>query len=300
VLVRPEDVLEAVRASILMGAVLPELRDEAQVLALDLQELVRLRAQIDQDRTALTAELAALIGERQRIEGLIGARRDRETAALRNLESEQQRAAQLGRESGSLRELMDQLEREITAAAAQAEQARRQAEAQTRETRERMAALAFRDPARLQPQALFQDLRGRLPAPVAGSQSRGFGAPDGAGGTARGASFTGRPGALVSAPADGWVVFSGPFRSFGHMVILQMGGGYHVLLAGMRRTDVARGQFVLAGEPVGALGDAAEGSAVALGDGNGEPILYVEFRRDGQSIDPGPWWAATQGGRVRG
>jgi septal ring factor EnvC (AmiA/AmiB activator) len=84
------------------------------------------------------------------------------------------------------------------------------------------------------------------------------------------------------------------------MVILQMGGGYHVLLAGLRRADVTRGQFVLAGEPLGVLGEGAEGSVIALGDGNGQPILYVEFRKDGQPIDPAPWWTATQGDRVRG
>ncbi len=300
VLVSPEDVLAAVRASILMGAVVPELRGEVETLATDLGELVRLRDQVVRDRASVGEEFGRLAEERQRIAGLVEARRDRERRAEGEAEGLQRRGADIGREAATLRELIDRLEGEITAAGRAAEEARRATESQTRETRDRMAQLAFRDPSRLAPQAAFADLRGRLQPPVAGSQLRAFGAADGFGGQARGVSYVARPSALVAAPADGWVAFAGPFRSFGHMVILQMGGGYHVLLAGLRRADVTRGQFVLAGEPLGSLGDGPEGSAVALGDGNGQPILYVEFRRDGQSIDPGPWWAKTQGDRVRG
>ena len=300
ILIQPEDVLAALRAAILMGAVLPELRLEAEQLAVDLGELVRLRGQMAQERVGVQREFAELAAERQRLAALIEARRGREAEAARAAEAERQRAAAIGREVDNLRDLVDRLDREATQAARLAEEARRATEAQTQAVRERMAALAFRDPSRLAPQAAFQDLRGRLPKPVAGSQLRAFGAPDGFGGQARGVSYAARSGAVVSAPADGWVAYSGPFRSFGHMVILQMGGGFYVLLAGMERVDVQRGQFVLAGEPVGALGQRQEGSVVAIGDGAGQPILYVEFRRDGQSIDPGPWWATTQGDRVRG
>jgi septal ring factor EnvC (AmiA/AmiB activator) len=33
---------------------------------------------------------------------------------------------------------------------------------------------------------------------------------------------------------------------------------------------------------------------------NDDPVLYVEFRKDGGSVDPGPWWAKSQGEKVRG
>ena len=300
VLVRPEDVLEAVRASILMGAVLPELRSEIEALAAELGELVRLRAQAATDRTRVSDEFRTLATERQRLAALLEARAARETAALAEGAAARARDAEIGRDAAGLRELIDRLEGEIGQAMRQAEATRRAAEAQTREARDRMAQLAARDPARLQPQAPFQDLRGRLTVPVAGSQSRAFGAADGFGGSARGATFRARPGAVIAAPADGWVAFAGPFRGYGQLVILHVGGGYHVLLAGLRRTDVARNQFVLAGEPLGALGDVQDGSVVALGDGNGAPILYVEFRKDGQSIDPAPWWAIQPIDRVRG
>jgi septal ring factor EnvC (AmiA/AmiB activator) len=77
VLVRPEDMLEAVRASILLGAVLPELRSEVEVLATDLAELVRLKQAIAADRATLDAELIALNGEQERLTALIAARQAR-------------------------------------------------------------------------------------------------------------------------------------------------------------------------------------------------------------------------------
>jgi murein hydrolase activator len=300
VLVRPEDVLEAVRASILMGAVIPELRGEVEALAGDLTELVRLREQAGLEQARVNQEFTALASERQRIAALIEARRQRESEASAEAAREQRRSAEIGREATGLRELIERLQGEINSASRLAEDARRTQEAQSRETRDRMAQLAFRDPSRLSPQASFADLRGLLVQPVAGSQLRAFGTGPSPTSQIRGESYQTRPGAIVAAPADGWVAFSGPFLTFGHTVILQMGGGYHVLLAGLRRADVTRGQFVLAGEPLGVLGEAPEGTASVFGDGNGQPILYVEIHKDGRSIDPGPWWAKTQGDRFRG
>ena len=107
------------------------------------------------------------------------------------------------------------------------------------------------------------------------------------------------PGAEITAPCDGWVVYAGPFRSYGQLLILNAGGGYHVLLAGMERISVDLGQFVLTGEPVAVMGGEAQVSA-AVATGSKQPVLYVEFRKDGTPIDPSPWWATNEGEKVRG
>ena len=104
----------------------------------------------------------------------------------------------------------------------------------------------------------------------------------------------------VSAPADGWVAFAGPFRSFGQMVILNAGSGHYIVLSGLDRVDVTLNQFVLAGEPIGAMGETVPSTAQPLpGDRTG-PVLYVEFRKDGASIDPAPWWAKPETARGGG
>jgi septal ring factor EnvC (AmiA/AmiB activator) len=104
-------------------------------------------------------------------------------------------------------------------------------------------------------------------------------------------------GAIVTAPSDGSVLYAGPFRSYGQLLILDAGDGYHVVLAGMGRINVTIGQSVLAGEPVGAMGNAKVASASAAA-GSGGPELYVEFRKDGKPVDPAPWWAVRVSGRT--
>jgi murein hydrolase activator len=300
VLVRPEDILAAVRSSMLLGAVLPELRAETEALAGDLAELLRLRNALAADRQALEAELAELSREQTRMAALVEARQARLAEAERSAGSERAHAAELAREAQTLKELIERMEREIAASQKAADEARKAAEAQARETRERFAAAAFRDPARLAPKIPFAEARGLLPMPVGGQTLRGFGDADGLGGTARGISISTRPGAVVASPADGWVAFAGPFRSFGRLLIINAGGGYYLLLAGMDQIRVEVGQFVLAGEPVATMGDT---SSLAVGTGTVEsdgPVLYVEFRKDGGSIDPSPWWAKSQSEKVRG
>lgn len=300
VLVRPEDMLAAVRASILLGAVLPELRAEADTLATDLAELVRLRTAIAADRAALAGELATLRAEQERVAALIRARQARLAEAERTAGAERERAEALARQAGTLKELIDRMEREIAGSRKAAEEARKAAEAQLRESRERFAQAAFRDPARLAPKVPFPETRGLLPMPVSGQVARAFGAPDGYGGTTRGISVATRPGGVVVSPADGWVAFAGPFRSFGRLLIINAGGGYYLLLAGMDQINVELGQFVLAGEPVATMGEASSVSAAAGAIETKDPVLYIEFRKDGGSIDPSPWWAKSQSEKVRG
>ncbi|MBN9455442.1 MAG: peptidoglycan DD-metalloendopeptidase family protein [Bosea sp.] len=300
VLVRPEDILDAVRASMLLGAVVPDLRQEVEILGTDLAELVRLRNGIAAEKTNIGAEMEQLAAERQRLAALVEARREREAAAAKDVEAQKALGDQLAGRARSMRDFVEKIEKEISVANKAADAARQAIEQETREQRERMTALAFKDPARLAPKIAFADARGLLSLPVAGSRLRGFGDPDGAGGTTRGISLETRPGALVSAPSDAWVVYAGPFRSFGQLLILNAGGGYYILLAGMQRIDVALNQFVLAGEPVAVMGETSEAAATTVGVGTGQPVLYIEFRKDGVSVDPGPWWTKSQGEKVRG
>ena len=139
-----------------------------------------------------------------------------------------------------------------------------------------------------------------MPLPVSGEKLLGFGDPDGLGGKTQGLSLATRPGTAVLAPADGWVVYAGPFRSYGQVLILNAGDDYHIVLAGMERIDAALGQFVLGGEPVGAMGSTRLASIGDIDHTSAQPILYVEFRKDGNSIDSAPWWAAASDAEVNG
>ena len=284
----------------LLGAVVPGLRAETETLARDLADLVRLRGSIALDRDRLSGQIAALAAEQVKLSALVEARQRTLAAAQQNLAGEQSHAETLGRQAKTLRDLVDRMEGDVAAARRAADEAARAAQAQALEAKERFAAAAGRDPVRLTPKLSFAAAKGLLPPPVAGQTLRGFGDDDGSGGTLRGAKIATRPHAFVTAPADGWVAFAGPFRSYGRLLIIDGGGGYYLLLAGMNQIDVRVGQFVLAGEPVGRMGERRSLSAALGAVETDEPVLYVELRKDGGPIDPAPWWGRPPVERVRG
>lgn len=300
-LVRPEDMLDAVRSSILLGAVLPELKSETEALAGDLGELIRLRTLASGERESLARDLAALVKDRAELALLVDARRQELAKREAGFAEEQQRGAALAGRAQSLRDLLGRLEadEQLRSRALAEEQAARN-DPRIAQLKERIAALSGKDPAKLAPRAAFGDLKGALPMPVAGSVLRGYNAPDGVGGTQKGVALGTRSGAVVSSPADGWVAFAGPFRTYGQLLIVNAGGGYYVLLAGMERINVSVGQFVVAGEPVAQMGDGAKAAVSLAGADASQPVLYVEFRKDGTSIDPAPWWATSLNEKVRG
>jgi septal ring factor EnvC (AmiA/AmiB activator) len=262
------------------------------VLVGDLQELLRLRKEIDGERDRLKTDLASVGEERQRLSLLIGERQKQQAEREHALDAERARASDLARKAGDLKDLIAKLEQGLDPATRAArEGAIRDA------TRPALAAL--HDPGRLAPAVAFASLRGQIPIPVNGVKLKDYGAPDGIGGVEKGVSIATRAGAQVTSPADGWVVYAGPFRSYGQLLILDTGGGYHILLAGMERISVDLGQFVLTGEPVAMMGNGSQIAAI-LATGSTQPVLYIEFRKDGSPVNPGPWWAAGEGEKVRG
>jgi murein hydrolase activator len=294
-MVRPEDALQAVRTAIALGAVVPEMRAQADTLAGDLATLTRVRKEIVFERALLSQDLEQLAHEQLRMNMLIDERQKKQADAEQALDSERQRATELARHVDNLKDLIAKLEQGLDSATRAARATSRAVEDDA--TRPALAALA--DPGRLTPAVAFATTRGHLRLPVNGARIREFGAPDGAGGSQKGLSIAARAGAQITAPCDGWVVYAGPFRSYGQLLILNAGGGYHVLLAGMERISVELGQFVLTGEPVAVMGTGAQATAGAM-IGPKQPVLYVEFRKDGTPIDPSPWWATNEGEKVRG
>ncbi len=141
---------------------------------------------------------------------------------------------------------------------------------------------------RLKPAIPFRRAKGRLPLPAQGRQVVSFGEKTQYGARSKGIVIQTRHSAQVISPTDGWVVYAGEFRSYGQLLIINAGQDYHILLAGLSQIDVQLGQFVLAGEPVGIM-NAASRRLKSRSKGNA-PVLYIEFRKKGRPINPGPWW----------
>jgi septal ring factor EnvC (AmiA/AmiB activator) len=250
------------------------------------------RQELFAERTSLADDRAALDAERARLAALVEERQRRQSDGEKALEAERARSLALAKQVETVGELLARIEKEIESAARAAEAARNQEEVTA-------SVATLLDPTRINPAIPFAQAKGRLPLPVAGTRVRDYGASDGAGGAEKGIQIATRAGAPVTAPCDGWVVYAGLFRSYGRLLIINAGGGYHVLLAGMEQITVELGQFVLTGEPVAVMGSgpkvASAAEVTAL-----QPVLYIEFRKDGNSIDPSPWWAETISEKARG
>ena len=245
--------VDVARGSLLLSLVVPILQQRAQALEGELSALAALSSQIEH-RQATARDLAAALDlDRRQIATLLAekSKLQRQTAA--EAAASQARSAALAAEAKDLRQLLDKL-----AAAKPPE------------------ASPGLKPGNIR---AFPANPGGLVQPVAGRVQDLFGVPDSTGSTGKGIEIETRPDAAVVAPFDGQILFRGPFRSYGEILIIQHDGGYHSLLAGLARSDAAVGQWVLAGEPVGVMGQSKDGN----------PKLYMELRRDGRPIDPAPW-----------
>ena len=296
-LVRPEDALQSLRTAMLLGAVVPELRTRAEKLTGDLTELVTLRKTIATERDQLAVDRDKLRDDQTRLAALVEERQRKQSSIEKDMETEGARAIALSRQVDSLQGLIAKMEQDLQSAAKAAATASLQGAPPTLNGKPNLGAL--KDPARMSPAIAFASAKGLFAMPVNGVKIRDFGGSDGAGGVEKGISLATRAGAQVTTPCDGWVVYAGPFRSYGQLLILNAGGGYHVLIAGMERISVNIGQFVLTGEPVATMGATSQVASILAANAS-QPVLYVEFRKDGTPIDPGPWWAANEGEKVRG
>ncbi len=296
-LVRPEDALQSLRTAMLLGSVVPELRGRAERLAADLGELVSLRKVIAAERDQLATDRDKLRDDQTRLAALVDERQRKQSSIEKDIETEGARAVALARQVDSLQGLISKMEQDLNSAARAAAAASMRGAPVALNGKPNLGAL--KDPARMSPAIAFASAKGLFALPVNGTKIREFGGSDGAGGIEKGISLATKAGAQVTTPCDGWVVYAGPFRSYGQLLILNAGGGYHVLIAGMERISVNIGQFILTGEPVATMGTKSQVASILAANAS-QPVLYVEFRKDGTPIDPGPWWAASEGEKVRG
>lgn len=267
----PMPALDMVRASQLLAHLVPEVEARASALKAEIEGLSRLRAALAREQASLARAVDSLERERQELEVL-----QADTNRARDLkraegEEETRRAAKLAQEAKDLRALVERLAEEERKSAA---------EARLRAEREKTQQRA----ARPAPPEDFALKEGSAALPARGRMIARFGEPDENGAALRGIRIETRGGAQVISPADGKVVFAGPFRGYGQLLIIAHGGGYHSLLAGFGRIDSVVGQWLLAGEPVGQMGGPNDGIA--------RPILYLELRRKGEPVNPVPWLAS--------
>jgi murein hydrolase activator len=252
-----------------------DLNAVSEALAAEMPRLAEARAKQSREAAALDREIAAAHAEQAKAEA------DANQAASQ--------AAAAASRMDTLRAVLNVLETQERADAARAREegedtARRKRSVEPPAARQREAAL-------LRPAGAASVAGGAMPAghlqsPVIGVVVKAWGqATDG--GPATGVSYFAPPAARVVAPCGGRVVFADSFRSYGLLLIIDCGGGYHVVMSGFDRLDVRLGQGIVAAEPVGVMPGWEPGSTAR------RPALSVELRHDGQPINPAPWFKSS-------
>ena len=264
---RPGSLRETVYLSALLDSTVPQVRRRTSALRGSIARGEALARESDQAIATLREEESALGQRRQRLAAVESRQRILSRQASGAAARESDRALALSEDARDLGALVDRLSADA-------------------ELREDLAALpgpvlrpaspgraqAIADsspsPSRRAPTAPVE-----LRLPVDGSTIAGFGTTGATGIRSEGVTIAPRPGAQAVAPAAGRVAFSGPYRGFGRIVILEHGGGWTSLVTGLARTDVAVGEDLVAGAPLGVAGVE-------------DPAVTLELRRGTEAVNP--------------
>jgi septal ring factor EnvC (AmiA/AmiB activator) len=281
----PEPPDSAVRGVLILQGLSRQMEIDTEALRRDQAEADAAVDALRQEAPHLAEAEAAQKREADALEQQITAAHAQQAAAEAQANDAASKAATAASRADTLRAAVAALEaqRATDEAKAQAELARaerqkRIADAQAARDREAVAAR----PTGVGTIASGTEPHGQLQPPVIGVVVKGWGEQTD-GGPATGLSYHAPPGAHVISPCGGRVVFAESFRSYGLLLIIDCGGGYHVVLSGFDRLDVKLGQKLVAGEPVGVMPTWEPGAEAR------RPALYVELRHDGTPVNPVPW-----------
>lgn len=300
---------DTVRTAMLLRVAIPGIEQRAEALRGELAALASLREEITEKRRAAEKTREELENEKVRMADLVISKAD----LLRQTEEQRaaltSRIAELGKEAGDVRDLIDRLEEqrraEERALERERERERRQREQEIALARQSGDLVPIPEPAPIPPDPPARNARSAtvsltladldsfprqrkavLGMPVSGRIVIQYGDKVDSGAKSQGIKIETRQNAQIVAPFDGTVAYAGPFRHYGSLLIIEHKGGYHTLLAGMSRIDTVAGSLLKAGEPVGVMG---KDSPI------GGPLLYLELRRNGTPINPQPWLAMRDG-----
>ncbi|WP_455474362.1 murein hydrolase activator EnvC family protein [Bartonella sp. B30(2025)] len=275
-MVRPEDVLASIRSSILLGAVIPKMQEKTRVLTESLKELTHLSNSIAAEYSVLKTKMQSQAEQRKHLELLLDEKAKLQKKSEKELAEQRQKNITLAKKAHSLEELILELDRQSQLSSD--------------------ASIQVRKNLQLLNKHNFENKKGSLLFPVSGKKVRHVN-NNGSHITRFGEMIETESAAVVVAPTDAFVAFAGPFRSYGQLVILNVGNGYHIVLIGMSKINVTQGQFVLSGEPLGMMGMRFIANSVALDIGKSIPMLYIEFRKQGKAINTTPWWRTEKSRR---
>jgi len=262
---QPKDAAEAARAARLMSSLSNDLQKRANILASRLEASQQLRVETEEQRKRLAANEKTLAKRRTQISKLVGQKSDLEKSVAQDRDKAMREVAKLASEAKSLRDLIESFEASTADIGP-----RIKPNTKTTKRRQSIASKPVKLPKGV---GKFAAAKGKLRAPVPGRITRNYGSGE------KGMTVSTRSRAQVISPYAGRIEFAGAFKNYDNVVILNVGDGYFILMTGMGETYVETGENMRIGEPLGLMPFNAKGAS----------NLYIEFRKNGSTINPKPW-----------
>ncbi|MBR4931583.1 MAG: peptidoglycan DD-metalloendopeptidase family protein [Alphaproteobacteria bacterium] len=273
VLLEPQSPLIHLRSKMMMNYALPHVQSMNAKFLSDLSDLAQTKTEIEKQATRAKTIQAQLNERNAQMDKLIKQKSLLQAEYDKKHNQSRKKIVSLANQAKDLKELLEKLEAEK----------KKRAEAEAKRKKEEAARIKAQNkyeqtatPTTNIPKGSFKKAKGKLNYPVKGQIIENFNDVTEAGLHTKGMRIQANSGSTVTNLYHGNVLFAGPFKSYGHLLIMDNGDDYLTLLAGMSQINVSEGQEILTGEPVGRL----------QSDGK----LYLEIRKNGQAIDPKPWF----------
>lgn len=275
ILVQPLTPVEIIRSAILLRETVPYLEENAARLRKELKEIAKKKSLVEKQYTQISKQKNILEKEHSKMKALAQKKAKMHNVVAIKSEKAKKNVEKLASQANDIRDLLNKLEKQK-----QEENKKREAKkaAEKEQLKTQTVNLIKSDTTTIKGTgANFQKAKGSLPMPARGKVIISYGEQPVKGVSAKGITIRTRNQAQVIAPFDGSVIFSGPFRGYGNLIIMEHGDGYLSLLAGLQSIDVDVGQPLLAGEPIGQMPQ------------DGDAKLYMEIRKDNHPLDPMAW-----------
>lgn len=288
--VQPLTPVEIIRSAMLLREAVPYLQENAARIREDLEKIENQKNLVEKQVARIIRQKKILENEHEQMKALVQRKsKIRNAVEIKSVKAKK-KVERLASQANDLRDLLNKLEKQRQEklrrqeeerrrlAELKAAEARRAAE-ETKKLEEKQRA----DLIKFKPEVInevgenFVKAKGHLLRPARGPVVTAYGEQMSKGVTSKGIIIKTRSQAQVISPYDGTVIFAGPFRGYGNLIIIEHGQGYLSLLAGLEEVDCELGQMLLAGEPVGQMSE------------SGDTRLYVELRKDNHPINPLTW-----------
>ena len=282
IILQPLSPIDIIRSAILLRETIPFLNNKSAKLKVDLDSVYEQKRKIENNLSESKKQKAVLEKQQVEMKQLMKKKSNlRKEVETKGAETKKL-ADNLISKAKDLRELLEELERQKEIARKKREEAERLAALKKQQERQIAHTVDTKTHASIKKQvqgSKFVRAKGSLNRPVSGNKITNYGQTISKGVTSKGIVYKTRANAQVTSLFDGTVIFSGPFKGYGNIIIVEHGDGYLSLLAGLGHIDCDVGQMVLTGEPVGTMPE------------SGDAKLYVEIRKNRHPIDPAPWIA---------